>query len=251
MKVAIILYGQPRDYVNGHSKIMEYCNNQLGYTFDFFYHCWIIQPNQVFNVSPWRNIHQSTIIYNEQTPEHLKELYSPLACEYENQNDIKFDISLYHNTIAYNNSPADEQQNIHNFLFQLYSRNQARNIFNSYLKENPVEYKCVMTLRFDTLRMPSLNFNELDLSNTNMSDLHLPKRYIFSDSCIITTVEKYLEWFTIFEDLNKMINNTELDILVKSYNETLSFSPESLIFAKYLLHYKNLSNIGYFKYGFF
>jgi len=122
---------------------------------------------------------------------------------------------------------------------------------DSYLKENPVEYKCVMTLRFDTLRMPSLNFNELDLSNTNMSDLHLPKRYIFSDSCIITTVEKYLEWFTIFEDLNKMINNTELDILVKSYNETLSFSPESLIFAKYLLHYKNLSNIGYFKYGFF
>jgi hypothetical protein len=251
MKIAVILFGQPRDYINGHYKIMEYCNKQEGYSFDFFYHCWTIEPNKVFRVSPWRILDKTTITYTKETPEHLKELYNPVACKYENQNDVKFNRSLYDTTYVMNNTTGDKLNNVDNILFQLYSRNKARNLLYTYIKETNVHYDCVITTRFDTLYMPNLNLIELDLTKTYASNIHLPRRKILPDSCFITPMQTYLDWFTIFEDLQEILNNINLCKSLESFNEPLTFNSEDLIFAKYILLYKDLSNVAFFKGGHF
>ena len=38
MNIAVVLYGQPRDYIKGYNNIMEFYKNQENVIFDFFYH---------------------------------------------------------------------------------------------------------------------------------------------------------------------------------------------------------------------
>jgi hypothetical protein len=56
----------------------------------------------------------------------------------------------------------------------------------------------------------------------------------------------FLKWFTIYEELENLINNKELKKSVNLFGENLEINPEELLFASYILHYKNLDNICFF-----
>jgi hypothetical protein len=60
----------------------------------------------------------------------------------------------------------------------------------------------------------------------------------------------FIEWFDIYERLKDILNNKDLISIVHSFNEKLDINPEELMFAKYLLHYKNVDNIQYFNGGY-
>ena len=244
MKIAIVFYGQPRDYLKGYANIMNFMKNQEC-DFDFFYHCWSLNENQSYEHSPWRNI--QTSIYKESIMEELKGLYNPISYEIENQSLIKFD-TTYLNTIAYRNTKGLKLKNINNILYQLYSRNKSRNILHAYLLNHKVHYDFVLFTRFDIGIMPQLKLSELDKTKTYVSDILLPRK-IIPDNCILTPTPIFLKWGAIYENLQFLLNNKLLEERVRMLNENLEINAEELIFASYILHYGNTDNILYFKGG--
>lgn len=250
MNIAVVLYGQPRDYLKGYNNIMEFIKKQKDCKFDFFYHSWKLNENEEYMHSPWRDINKNSIIYSEKMITDLQELYKPISYEIEYQNQLTFNDSLYKNTIAFNNTTGLKLSNINNTLFQMYSRNKARNLLDKYLMsvDNNIHYDFVMTLRFDIGVMPEINFNEIDKSKTYVSNYHCP-RQVIPDNCIVTSTKTFLEWFNIYEELKVILDNTKLLEEVTVLNENIDINPEELIFAKYIFHYKNTDNIRYFQGG--
>lgn len=248
MKVAILLYGQPRDYLKGYHKIKSFIKKQEDCNFDFFYHCWTLNENEKYKHSKWREIDENTLIYNKDTESHLQELYNPILHNYENQNNVHFDELLYKNTIAYNNTTGLKFENIHNVLFQMYSRNKARDLLNNYINKNKINYDFVLMTRFDISVMPKVNFNELDNKYVYISDIHCP-RNIIPDNCIIAEPDVFLDWFNIYENLKYILNNNTLFQKIISLNEEFEINPEQIVLANYIFHFKSTENIRYFKGG--
>lgn len=250
MNIAVVLYGQPRDYIKGYNNIMAFIQKQSDCKFDFFYHTWKLNENEIYKHSPWRQLDNDTLIYNNNIINNLQELYNPILVEIENQNDITFDKSLYINTLAYNNTTEEAIfNNINNILFQMYSRNKARNLLQTYLNNhNNIYYDFVLFVRFDIGIMPELSFNELNKSNVYVSDLHCPRK-VLPDNCIISPTKIFLEWFNIYDMLSDILNNEYLQQNISDLNENFIINAESLILAKYIYHYKNIDNISYFNGG--
>ena len=250
MNIAVVLYGQPRDYIRGYNNIMEFIKIQDDCKFDFFYHSWIINENERYKHSPWRKIDKREVCFNKNINTDLQKLYNPISYEIENQSDVSFDDKLYKNTLAFKNTKGKKLENINNTLFQMYSRNKARNLLETYLNKmsNKVHYDFVMTLRFDLNIMPNLHFNELNKSNVYISNLH-SKRKIIPDNCIIAPTDIFLQWFDIYDKLNEIIDNSYLLESLMKLNENLEINPEELILAKYIFHYQNINKILYFQGG--
>jgi hypothetical protein len=250
MNIAIVLYGQPRDYLKGYNNIIAFIKTQKNCKFDFFYHTWKLNKNESYKCSPWRNIDTNNLIYHENIINNLQELYNPISYEISNQNELDFDDLLYKNTIAFNNTRGLKINNINNILYQMYSRNKARNLLYEYLNkiDNTIHYDFVMILRFDINIMPEVNLNEMDTSKTYISDIHYPRKVI-PDNCIITPTKIFLEWFNIYETLKDILDNADLLKNLHILNEDLHINAEELILAKYIFHYKNFINIRYFKGG--
>jgi hypothetical protein len=244
MKLAICLYGQPRDYNDGFKFINKFVNMQTNVTVDFFYHAWTLNEGDVYCAGPWRNIDKNQLTCNLNVIAELNNLYHPVAHSYENQINT-FDKKLYINTIAHRNA-LDKRcaNNINNVFSQLYSRNKVRNTFNDYIVKNNVQYDAVMMCRFDYNTHINIDLNNIDLSNVFVGGMHLP-RQIFPDCCLIMPQNIFLDWFNIFENLHIILDNAELQVIINKYNERLVINPEELIFANYLFHNKTLDNIEY------
>jgi hypothetical protein len=250
MKIAIVLYGQPRDYLTGYRNIMAFIKQQSNCTFDFFYHAWKLNENEIYSSAPWRPINKDDLIYKENTITELKKLYNPISYECEYQTQLIFNDLSYKNTLAFNNTVEPQLSNINNILFQLYSRNKARNLLNEYLKkeDNNEHYDFVLCVRFDIINMPEVNLSELNISNTYISNKFYPRK-IIADMCIISPTSVFLEWFNIYEKLKDILDNDDLAWDINVLHEKLIINAEELIFAKYIFHYKNVNNIKYFKGG--
>jgi hypothetical protein len=244
MKIAICLYGQPRDYHAGFSNINNFINMQTNVTVDFFYHAWTLNEGDVYSASPWRNFDKNTLAYNPNAIKEINNLYNPVAYSYENQ-IATFDEKLYINTIAYRNTLNEKcKNNINNTLSQMYSRNKVRNTFNDYIVKNNVNYHAVMMCRFDYIGAINVDLNNIDLSKVFAGSLHLPRKIIV-DSCLIMPTDVFLNWFNIFENLRNNLDNAELQVIINKYNEHYAINAEELIFAMYLLHNKTVDNIVY------
>jgi len=250
MRIAVALYGQPRDYMKGYNNIMAFINKHNDCTFDFFYHCWSLNENQSYKHSPWRDINKDSLIFREEILTHLQELYNPISCEIQNQNLITFDESLYNDTIAFNNTKGIRISNINNTLFQMYSQNKVRNLVDAYLTkmDNSVHYDFVILTRYDVGVMPDIDLTAMDTSDTYVSDILFPRK-IIPQACIITSMKMFVEWFNIYDALNDILDNKDIAEYMSSLNECLQINPEELVFAKYLFHYKIPVNIHYFNGG--
>ena len=248
MRIACVLYGQPRDYIKGYNNIMEFYKNQENVIIDFFYHCWLLNPGEEYKASPWREINKNTLCYAENIEESIKQLYNPICYEYELQKI--FDATKYKNTIAYNNTARSQvhTDNISNTLSNIYSKSKARNLLDVHIKKTNICYDFVIMTRFDMQTMPNLKLTELDKSKTYVADIHRPKS-IISDALIITPTRTFLEWFNIYEQLTDILDNESLLKIIRSLGETIYINSEELIFAKYILHNKNIDNIAYFEGG--
>jgi hypothetical protein len=250
MKVAVVLYGQPRNYIKGYNNIKQFIDSQTNCSFDFFYHCWSLNENDTYIHSTYRDIDKNELIYKKDIITDLQELYNPISYEVDNQSNLTLDCSLCKSTIAYNNTSERTKPNIKNTLFQMFSRNKARNLLHEYLEKmnNTVYYEFVLTLRFDIGELPKIQVNELNKTKVYISNIHYPRK-ITPDNCIIAPTNIYLKWFNIFDRLSDIFNNAELSQALTNLNETLIISPEEIILAKYILHYKNTNDISFFQGG--
>jgi len=248
MNVAILLYGQPRDYRKGYNNIMEFIKRNSDCKFDFFYHIWKINEKETYKHSTWRNIDKSTLTYNISMIDELNEMYHPLSYEIENQSNISFNDSFYKNTIAFHNTRGLSVRNIDNVLYNLYSKNKSRNLLEDYLKNNPTKYDCVICVRFDINSVPELILDEKNKEYVYVSNCHQPRK-IFADNFIISPTDIFLKWFNFYEDFNYILNNKSLEGSINQCNENLVINSEELLFSSYIFHYKNTDKILYFQGG--
>lgn len=245
MRFAVVLFGQARDYKKGHSTLMEFIRMHPESTFFFFYHVWKLNEGDRYSVSTHRTHDPTHLIYTSSILEDLQSLYHPLA--YEEEPVVHLPHS-YTSTLAYKNNCPTTIKNAPNILYQIYSRNKARNIFHRYLKESSAHFDFVITTRFDIQSVPLIH--HLDPTKTYVNREHLPRR-IMPDTFIMTSPLKYVEWFTLYDDMESLLNNSDLMRKMHSYKETLRFNIEELIMAQYLYHHGHFNDVVYFQGGLF
>ena len=261
MKVAVVIYGQPRDYNRGYHNLQRFFTHHRNSeaNVDYFYHGWTIDPEDTYKTAPWRHQYECFLQYNEKIPEILESMYHPVVHKYENQSKMDIDEHIYKNTLAFNNTCEIKQNTVKNFMFQFYSRNQVRNILEKYIQDTNTEYDFVIMTRFDIGCLPPLDLNTLDRNKIHISNTHTPGKAI-PDNFIVLPVSIFLEWFDFglysnltgnlekitSEHLPLLFNNTALFEKMKSWNERFEVSPEDTILMKYLSHYDTMDKIEYF-----
>jgi hypothetical protein len=132
MKVAFVLFGQPRDYINGFNNLASLISNHKDLEVDFFYHCWILNEGEVYTSSKNRYINPFFLEYKADIKKSLKSLYKPKAFEYEYSIN-EFDTTTYVDTLAYNfkiNINHNPGSLTNCVISQAYSRTKARNILS-------------------------------------------------------------------------------------------------------------------------
>jgi hypothetical protein len=249
MKIAVVFYGQPRDYTRGHRNLSAFMRMQTGCSFDFFYHCWTLGENETFKHSPWRDITAAEVRYDSGVTEELRALYKPLAFELENQNTVSFDQSLYQDTLAHKNISIVNNSftaNINNTLYQMHSRVKSCQVFRSYLESSGAEYDFVLTMRFDYWEYPILNVSNMDTNKVYASINALPRRFI-PDNCVLCKTRVYLDWFDHRLLSRELFDDTAVDEKMHRLNEHLVLNPEQLILAKFLFHHEDTSCLSLFQ----
>ena len=136
MKIAICLYGQPRDYKQGHKCISNLIKVNNENTYDIFFHCWI-DDNIKYECSPWRKIDEKTLFIGNQNvvKNDISQLYKPVSYLYEkpldkNNDKLLLEFEYIKKSIAYKNSSVEKQNNIYNTYSQIYSRNKVKDFDN-------------------------------------------------------------------------------------------------------------------------
>lgn len=251
MRIAICLYGQPRNFRKGFTYLSNLINKNKDISFDFFFHCWKIDDGDMYETNPWREysntellVHNSDLLIQE-----LIKIYNPVLFEYQHYDEFKnaFSIAQIENTIAVKNTSGKcgEHSVMFNIISQMYSRNKVRNILNTYINSTNIHYDYVIMTRFD-FHFFDLNFN-LHLLNPNKvytDHLHVP-RYLLPDNFLIMSTDRFIKWFTIYDNLLILLDNKDLDQLMNDYGEILIVNAEQLIMASYIYHFGEL-NTAYF-----
>ena len=240
MKVAICLYGQPRDYNTGYTNIQAFLKQQQNIDFDFFFHAWTIQKDESYLHSPWRDIHEDKLKYNESMKEDLLKFYNPILYEYENQ-ITNFNTDQYINTLAYKNMNEIKRVNLPNFLSNMYSKNKVRNLLYKHCVEKNVVYDFIVMVRFDYGGIVELDLNTLDKNKTYVTAYHAPRK-LFTDAFIICPQYLFLEWFNIFNYLPHLVNNEVLHSFIQGIGEVFELNPEVFLYGLYVYVYYSKHN---------
>jgi hypothetical protein len=248
MKIAVCLFGQPRDFIKGHDNLRNFLKNINNLTVDFFYHCWTLNNQEKFSAAPWRNIDSNTLLYDENTEEALKKLYNPVAFQYEIQKNNIIDeiVTKCKQTIAGKKTHNSILNSINNVLFQVYSRSKVRDIFNEYVSNNlQDEYDFVFMTRFDvrSSNLPRIDFTILNKQKTYISSNN-PSNLI-PDIFILMPQKVFLEWFDIYRNIVDLLDNKDLENSLDRIGRcnNLIINAEQIWFAKYIYLYNDLKNI--------
>lgn len=244
MKIAVCMYGQPRDYKRAYMFLTNFMKKNSNHSFDFFIHCWC-DNNITLDVSPWRHI-DSELRYidnGDEIKKNIIEYYKPIGYIFEPP--IKtFNLKDIDTSLAYTNSKPYIKDNINNFMSQIYSRNKVRDIFYEYTNNMGIIYDIVITLRNDYNNEININLDNIDTTKTHVSSIFCP-RDVFPDNLIMCPQDVYLKWFNLYKNIFNIINNKDIEKLVVNMNETFQLNPEEYLFSNYLYYYHNLNNVIY------
>jgi hypothetical protein len=248
MHIAIVLYGQPRDYRKGYAAIRAFLDRQPNCTADVFYHVWKVGENQTYAHATWRSIPASDLIHTDASITDLSALYSPRASRCDTQTLTQIHPEQYSDTPVYRASNPHKQRNMTNVLYQMLSRSRARDLVAAYVAETQTHYDSVMMVRFDIRTTPDVLLSSLDLTKTYVSDIHRP-RAILPDNCILTPLCVFLAWFRIHERLPALVMDPHLAETMRRLKEPFEMNAEEVILASYLATGSSLVDIRYFKGG--
>lgn len=249
MKIAICLYGQPRDYKHGYTLINNFIKNNSENSYDFFFHCWI-DDNITYKASPWRKIDKKPLFVENQDiiKKELNQLYNSVSHLYEKPLDINKEsdlIELIKKSKSYLNSNKSKQDNIYNALSQIYSRNKVKDLFENYIISTKINYDIVISTRFDGFSFP----DKIDISNIQNKYIYIlpthKSRYIIPDNFLIIPPEIYIKWFNLYNNIKDLINNEKIELVMNKVNEKLEFNMENILLANYLFYNYNFNNIKY------
>ena len=251
-KIAICFYGQPRNYEEGYQVFYNFLKgNQIDIsTTDFFFHAWTISPTEQFHTSPYRKISPSELQFNPNMKSQLLDLYKPKRHRFEPQKSRDFfHVEQYQNTIAYRNlNDKKTIDNISNVLSQLYSIQSVRDLFQEYILETGVKYDFIIISRFDFKGNLSLiKINNYDYRTSVLLPENHHPRNLISGSVIFLPQSVFLTWMNMYQDLDKILDNSEIAEIMLKNEEKLYFNAEEIFTASYLYYYKDAKHILYLK----
>jgi len=243
MKVAYCLYGQPRNLIEGYKIISKFVKK---YNPDFYYHTWTLpNENERYTHSHYRYVNDTELQYDKNIENKINSLYNPISYSVETSKIFNGEeYSDFVNSVIYLNTEDYNIVNISNTISQFYSRQKVRDLLYNEIIHKNIKYDFVISSRFDTLKEINIDLNILDKNKFYVSNMHIP-RYIFADHTLISNVEYFLNVFNVYNNLNNIIHNHDLNILVNKYNEKMIFVPETLLFSNYLYYYGDLKNVEY------
>lgn len=218
MRVALFLHGQPRDLERGHAVLERFMKKHKNTTFDVYLHAWT---------------------EDRETEQKILDLYKPVSHTFEQQ--IDFDLSAYKDTIAYNNSDVNKfryhgegrgiihsgKPHVWLVLSRWYSMNECQKLVIKY-------YDRVISTRYDFLNEIEFHLEGETLSNIYVAPDH-GYRVIFNDNFIVFPYIAYKKVIGIYEELYELFNNSEVDFIMKSFNEKLYINSEEILLAS-LIH---------------
>lgn len=249
MKIAICLFGQPRDYKYGYTCINNLIKNN-NYIYDFFFHCWI-DDNIKYETSSWRKIDKKTLFIKNQNivKNDLLKLYKPISCLYEkplDKNNEKNLIEYIRKSKAYMNSNQAKKDNIYNTLSQIYSRNKVKDLFEQYITNTKTNYDIVISTRFDGYCFPKkIDLSKIDKTKIYTAAARLIPRYIIPDNFLIIPQEIYVNWFNLYKNINNVVNNEKIEVKTNYINQKFEFNMEEYLLSNYLLCNYDINSIEY------
>lgn len=243
VKIAYCLYGQPRNLAEGHRIISTFVEK---YDVDFYYHTWTLPNEHVkYEHSHYRHVKDTDLKYEANIIDKINVLYQPKTYAVDPSVTFTYTHSAdFMNSIMYSNTEHRNRLNISNALSQYYSKQKVRDLLYDEIRKTNVTYDFVICSRFDMLKPIFIDLHRLNPHKVYVSDINLP-RYIFSDAMVISNVDSFLNMFNVYNNLHNIINDTDLQRLVETYNEKFVFVPECLLFSNYLYYYKNTDNVEY------
>ena len=227
MKVALLLFGQPRcvENLKVFNSHLEHIINK--YSTDVFCHAWY-EPNLIFKPSSWSKLQD--IKCDDSAINIINEKYKPKIFEFDKP--ITFLIND-----NYLNSPRIKKYdhylnslNVSNIISQLYSINKVSKLFEEYCKINKEKYNFVILARYDLIifDFPLLyNLDENFFYRMNHHP-HFPDLFFIFNQKFIQTQYTYQNIELI---LNKIVNNEIPDV------NFWDMSPECLKYNNYLLYF--------------
>lgn len=219
MKVALCLYGQPRQLYEGYASISEKILTK--YNPDVYIHTW--DSKIPYQVSPWRPIDPTPL----SNPQEIIRLYSPRKIQIEEAR--VFSPEKYPHLVQATINPF-QRQNIPNIISQLYSRQRVRDLF---VKEGE-SYDLVIATRFDIQidSLPKFNGGEILFANT-----HPERPHIFNDNLVMLSQKSFIQLFNFEPLLDELEKNGKVPL---NMEEILT---QSLISSNLLSHAKKTEEI--------
>ena len=134
---------------------------------------------------------------------------------------------------------------MNNVLSQMYSRSAVRNLLNQHILSTNTSYNTVIMTRFDYGGALNFKLNNLDLSYTYVGGKNYPQRCILPDTFIMAPQGIFLDWFAIYDNLQRVLNTADVYTSAKKYGETIEINPEEIILAHYLFYNAGLERVKY------
>ena len=245
MRLAICLFGQPRNYKKGYEVLTNFIKKQGDITVDFFYHAWILEAGRIYASQSPRKIPIQELIPDKDIQGNLIELYKPIAHVYETQK-TDFSPQRFETTLAYKNTVSPKKkENMNNVLSQMYSRSAVRNLLNQHILSTNTSYTTVIMTRFDYGGTLDFKVDNLDLSYTYVAGKNYPQRCILHDTFIMAPQAVFIDWFALYDTMERVLNTSDIYTSAKKYGETIEINPEELILAHYLFYNATLERVKY------
>jgi len=265
MKIALLLYGQPRNIDN--MKVIESHKNLIinKYDTDVFCHTYY-SDDGIYTMNPY--LKKEPIKCDKKYLDIIINEYKPKAFEYDkpfdspdnyrfslnkekidsnkfkNEYDLKIAnliTRLYYECIIRKSNEFSIMNDlfITNIISQLYSINKVNKMFEKYSNDNKIIYDFIIVTRYDFIidSLPSLN--TLDSSYFYTSDNH---KY-FPDIIYIFHPNFIKSQYT-YDNLDKILenfldNNMKNDYSYNGLKDFWDWSPECIKYNNYLLNYSN------------
>lgn len=254
MKIAICLFGQLRDYKRGYECINNFIKLNSEHTYDFFFHAWI-DDNITYDCAKWRWIDPRSLHIGNQNDvkKEILEFYKPLAYLYEKpldktNEDVDAHMKRIRESSSYAKCTQPMKDNIFNVFSQICTRSKVKDLFEDYITKTNTKYDLVISTRFDGYAFPN-NFiiPIIDKNKSVYAYLSGTKHYLMIDYFLMFPPETYVKICNLYENIEHIINNKDLDVKLTNLNEIMAFNAEEYLLANYLFCGYSVDDILYMK----
>ena len=201
IKIALLLYGQPRFIQN--FKVYDKFKEEIidKYDTDVYCHCWFSNNKDTsFDTSTWSGFNNNKCNISDEAIDMIKKFYNPIDFEQDEPRYFSFTKEQVDNLIR-----KDKEMlpiNINNLLSHFYSIQKVARIFERNI--NKCNYDLIIVSRYDIFitEIPQ------DMSLFNPDKLYLSNLHDRFPDTVYIHGKKFLQWQTnIYDDIFKVLDN--------------------------------------------